>query len=133
MTTKTYKWGKFTGKAYKKPAGNGWEVGFTTGTQAIFVGNFIHAKEATAWWTLMNQNLRKFSKRYAPTPTTPTAWYRKFLSNYVYKAYYTFLEREFTKYHRGYKKAVAQDTRRFSNFQKAWAKPTHHYSSRRAA
>ncbi len=69
MTTTTYKYGKHTCKAYKKPVGKGWEVGFTFGGTQIFVGNFIHAKEANAWWSKMNAEVRKFSKRYAPRKT----------------------------------------------------------------
>ncbi len=119
MTQRNYKYGKYTCKAYKKPAGKGWEVGFTYAGQQIFVGNFIHAKEANAWWTLMNKEAHKFSKKYAAVPTAPTSWTTKFMSNYMYKSYYSFLDREFTKYQRGFTHAVKQDERRYTNFKRS--------------
>lgn len=133
MTTKTYKYGKHTCKAYKKPAGKGYEVGFTMGSHQIFVGNFIHAKEANGWWTLMNQEIKKFSKKYGPSPKAPKAWYTKFLSNYVYKCYYNYLDREFAKYNRGFAQAVKKNERHFTSMKKAWVPEPKHTPYRRAA
>jgi hypothetical protein len=132
MTSKAYKWGEFTGKAYKKTAGKGFEVGFTSKGVPIFVGNFIHAKEATTWWGMMNKELTKFGKKY-PTGSAPHAWYCKFLSNYVYKAYYAHLNREFPKHTRGYAQAVRSDERKFGHFQKIHKAVPHLTHSRRAA
>jgi len=123
MTTTTYKYGKHTCKAYKKAIGKGWEVGFYFGSKQIFVGNFIHAKEANAWWTKMNAEVRTFSKRYAlPTKASP-AFFCKFMTNYIYACYYTFLDRQFAKYNKGYAHACKQYERKFTSFKKSW--PTH--------
>jgi hypothetical protein len=128
MTTRNYKYGKHTCHAYKKPCGKGFEVGFTMGGNNVFVGNFIHAKEANAWWTMMNNEVRKFGKKYAAAPNAPLAWTCKFFSNYMYKAYYSYLDREFSKYQRGYTQAVKKDERKYSHFKKTWAhhSPTTH-------
>lgn len=126
MTTRMYKYGKHTCKAYKKPCGKGFEVGFTFGGHEVFVGNFIHAKEANAWWTLMNNEVRKFGKKYAAAPNAPVTWTTKFLSNYMYKAYYSYLDKEFTKYHRGFTQAVKKDERRYSHFKKTAPHHTGH-------
>jgi len=131
MTQKTFKYGKYPCKSYKKPAGKGYEVGFTLSGQQIFVGNFIHAKEANAWYSIMNNEMRKFTKRFAPTPKTPKAWIGKFLSNLMYKSYYTHLDRQFTKYQRGYTQAVRKEARRFTHYMNKPA-PTH-LTTRRAA
>lgn len=131
MVKKTFKYGKHTCKAYKKPVGKGWEVGLTLGTHPIFVGNFIHTKEANTWFAIMTAEVRKFTKRYSPAAKAPTAWLRKFWSNSMYKAYYTFLDRQFSKYNSTYSRAVRADERRFSNFRKAGHNI--HNSFRRAA
>lgn len=123
MTTTMYKYGKHTCKAYKKPVGKGFEVGFYFGTTQIFVGNFIHQKEANAWWTKMNMEVRKFSKRYALPKTASPAFFTKFMTNHIYKAYYTFLDREFTKYNRTYTQNCRQFERKFTSIKKNW--PTH--------
>jgi hypothetical protein len=123
MITTTYKYGKHNCKAYKKPVGNGYEVGFYFGPEQIFVGNFIHQKEANAWWTKMNMEVRKFSKRYALPKTASPAFFTKFMTNHLYKAYYTFLDREFTKYTRTYTQNCRQFERKFMRSKKNW--PTH--------
>lgn len=129
VTKKTFKYGKHTCKAYKKPVGKGWEVGFTLGTQPVFVGNFIHTKEANTWFAIMTAEIRKFTKRYSHASKAPTAWIKKFWSNSMYKSYYTYLDRQFTKYNSTYSRAVRKDERRFSSFRAT----NHHFSSRRAA
>lgn len=118
MTTRTYKYGKYSCKAYKKPCGKGWEVGFHYAGQEIFVGNFIHAREANAWWTKMNMEVRRFCKRYALPTNASTTFFCRFWSNYMYKCYYTFLDRQFTKYNSGYAHAVRKDERRFAKMRK---------------
>jgi hypothetical protein len=130
MTTRTYKYGKYSCKAYKKPCGRGYEVGMTYAGQECFVGNFIHAKEANAWWTKMNYEMRKFQKKYVSAQWAPTNFTCKFLSNTMYKAYYSYLDREFTKYHRGFSQAVKQNERRY---RKTWAHTPGTYHWRRAA
>jgi hypothetical protein len=133
MTSKTYKCGPFACKAYKKAVGKGFEVGFTMAGHPVFVGNFIHAKEANAWWAKMNMEIRKFGKKYHIGAKAPLNWYAKFMSNFLYKTYYTYLDTQFSKYHRGFKTAVRRDERRFSHMKKTYARHAHHMSSRRAA
>lgn len=118
MTTRTYKHGKFTCKAYKKAVGKGWEIGFSFAGKTIFTGNFIHQKEANAWWTKMNLEARKFLKRYTLPETASTAFFCKFMNNYMYKTYYTFLDREFSKYTRGYATAVRKNERKWTHMRK---------------
>jgi hypothetical protein len=132
MTHVTYKYGKHTCKAYKKSAGKGWEVGFTFAGHQVFVGNFIHAREANAWWTMMNKEVRKFCTKYAAAPNASTTWTSKFMSNFFYKSYYTFLDRQFTKYQRGFTQAVKKDERRYTHFKKTHPH-AHTYAFRRAA
>lgn len=134
MTTKSYKCGTYSCKAYKKQVGKGWEVGFTMAGHPVFHGNFIHAKEAAAWWTKMNMEVKKFTKKYHPGPKAPVSWYCKFMSNYIYKCYYSYLDTQFNKYHRGFKVAVKKDERKYSHFKKHWGHAHfHQMSGRRAA
>ncbi len=132
MTTTTYKYGKHTCKAYKKSAGKGWEVGFTFGGTQIFVGNFIHAKEANAWWTKMNMEVRKFSKRYALPKGASATFFCRFLGNHIYKAYYGFLDKEFTKYARTYTQTCRQMERKFNSQKRRWPTHTERTTFRRA-
>jgi hypothetical protein len=132
-TTRTYKYGKHTCKAYKKPVGKGFEVGFTFGATQIFVGNFIHAKEATAWWGMMNNEVKRFSKRYGMTAKAPVGWYSKFLSHHIYKVYYNHLDKQFSKYQKGYTKAFRRDERQYTHMKRHWPTKTMPMSFRRAA
>jgi hypothetical protein len=136
MSQRTYKYGKHTCKAYKKPAGKGFEVGITMGGHPVFVGNFIRAKECNTWWTTMNKEMFKFSKKYSAASHAPPAWTSKFLSNYMYKCYYSYLDKEFSKYNRGYAQAVRKDEQRHSVFKRNMP-PQHHafkaYTMRRSA
>jgi hypothetical protein len=132
MTTKTYKYGKHTCKAYKKACGKGWEVGFMFAGHEVFVGNFIHAKEANAWWGMMNAEVQKWGKKYVAAPRASMTWTKKFLSNCIYKAYYSYLDREFSKYQRGFAQAVKKDERRYSRIKKVHAHHAPHYTFRAA-
>jgi len=127
MTTKYYKYGKYSCKAYKKACGKGWEVGFTFAGHQVFVGNFIHTKEANAWWGMMNREVQKFGKKHAVAPHAPVSWTCKFMANYIYKCYYSYLDREFSKYQRGFTQAVKKDERRYMNFRKNHDDVVHYY------
>lgn len=133
MTTTTYSYGKYTCKAYKKPCGKGWEVGFYFGSKQIFVGNFIHAKEANAWWTKMNMEVRKFSKRYALPKNASPAFFIKFMTNHIYKNYYSFLDREFSKYNRNFAQAWKKSERKFTTMKKRWPTATPRATFRKTA
>ena len=124
MTQRYYTYGKYSCKAYKKVCGKGYEVGFTLGGNQIFVGNFIHAKEASAWWTMMNKEMHNFSRKYAAAPNAPVTWTCKFMSNYMYKCYYAYLDREFSKYQLGFTQAEGKKELRYSHFKKTHPEPT---------
>jgi hypothetical protein len=133
MTSRTYKFGKHVCKAYKKPVGKGWEVGFSFAGKPVFTGNFLHAKEANAWWTKMNQEMRSFFGRYALPPKGPKAFYGRFITNHLYNSYYNFLDRQFTKYQKGFTQALKKDQRHYTHMRKTQAKTWQHMPSRRAA
>ncbi len=120
MKTKTYKNGKFTFRTYQKSAGNGHECGVVFGGKTIFVGNFIHTKEANQWWTLMNKEIRSFGKKYWVTKTAPVSWYKNFLAHHLYKKYYAYLNKAFNSYNRDFNKKFNQSVRKYSQLKKKW-------------
>lgn len=129
-TSRTYKYGKYTCKAYKKAVGHGFEVGFTFGGKTIFVGNFIHTKECNAWWTKMNTECTRFLRRYTLPSQSSTAFFTKFMGNYLYKCYYAWLDTQFTKHNRVFTQALRKDVRKYTNMSKhtthntTWNRPT---------
>ena len=120
MKTKTYRSKGVSGKTYLKPCGNGFEVGFMVNGNAVFVGNFIHTKEANLWWSLLNREIRQFSRKYSVGRTFPLSWYKHFISNHLYKTYYSFLDRIFTRYNRDFERAVSKDVRKYQQIKKKW-------------
>lgn len=124
MKTKFYNYGPHKCKAYFKAVGKGWEVGFHFGSKQIFVGNFLHRKEANAWWTKMNTEFKNFSKKYLLTDNTPVTFYSKFLSNHFYKTYYKYLDSQFATYERTFNKAVVTDLKKYKKMkaERAWKK-----------
>lgn len=115
---KTYKFGDLTFKAYCKPAGHGWEVGFTYCGKPVFVGNFVHSHEAKQWWSKMCHHMTYFCKHHDYVPTASPTWYCKYFGNYMYKAYYTWLDKCFTKYTRTYTNATKNDYKKYKHFEK---------------
>lgn len=120
MKNTYYKFGKYNCHAYIKSVGHGYEVGFKFGATSVFVGNFIHQKEATKWWNCMNKEMKTFTARYNVGTPASVAWYTKSFSNHLYKTYYTFLDREFTKYHREFDKACKQDVKTYNLHKSKW-------------
>jgi hypothetical protein len=121
MKNVTYWYGDYKCTAYSKTVGHGYEVGFYFGKTQVFVGNFIHKKEATKWWGIMTKELTKFTKRYSFAETASSVtWYTKFFSHHLYKAYYSFLDTEFAKYQRTFTKAVNADARKYKTVSKKW-------------
>lgn len=120
MKTKTYRSGKTSFRAYLKDCGNGFEVGFVSGTKVIFVGNFIHAFEANRWFTIMNTEIRSFCQRFKVGPSCPKTWFTNFLSDSLYKKYYTFLHRVLVTHNRKYTTAVNRDVKKYQRLNRNW-------------
>lgn len=118
MKTKSYKYGKHTLKAYSKKAGEGWEVGFFFDKRRIFVGNFIHTAEATEWWKVMNEEVRRFTHKHHYAPRVPKAFYSKFFSNHMYNTYYGYLDKAFSIYATTYGREYKQQLKRYEEFKK---------------
>ncbi len=118
--TKVYRYGKWNFKAYQKTVGNGYEIGLLFNNKPIFVGNFIHAGEATKWWNQLNKEVRGFTTRFWATRTTSAKWYGKFFSNHLYRTYYSFLDRLFIKYNTTYNKAFNKNVKKYFKYRKNW-------------
>lgn len=118
MKTKTYRWGTIPCRSYFKPAANGFEVGFIFDKKPCFVGNFVRREEAQKWFTQMNKELAHFGRKYWVGPTVPKVWYCKFITNHLYKTYYTFVDRLCTHHNRKYARAVTQDMRRYRQLKR---------------
>jgi hypothetical protein len=131
MRTKTFRYGIWYFKAYRKTVGHGYEVGLTHNQKPIFVGNFIHSREADRWWTEMTGGTTHFLNRFWPSGTTSRTWYCTFLSNYLYKTYYTFLDRLFTGYNRNYGRAFTTNCKQYRTLTKRHT--TEHTTYTRAA
>ncbi|MBI4403049.1 MAG: hypothetical protein HY537_02740 [Deltaproteobacteria bacterium] len=120
MKTTNYRNGNCRCRTYLKQYGYGWEVGFLYGTTPIFVGNFIHRWEATCWYTMMNRELRTFTRKYKVARTCPQKWYTHFLRSHLYKKYYDFLDKAFRQYTRAYDRAVAKDLKTYRKLSRCW-------------
>lgn len=120
MKQKLYKHGKDKFKAYFKQAGYGWEVGLKHGTKQVFVGNFIHKKEASAWYATMNKEIATFSKKYWVGPKFSKDWYGKFFANHLYTTYYKFVDKVLTTHHKTSAKALTKDVKKYRELKKKW-------------
>ena len=132
MKTRNFKHGKKIYRSYLKPVGKGYEVGFVFSGTPLFVGNFVHAKEANAWYTQMNQQIAQFTKKYWITPNAPRAFYNKFMTQHLYKIYYAFLDKHFAKYTRTYSREFNKNERKYKRLRKNW-RPKDQLPLRRAA
>ncbi len=120
MTTKSYKMGKGFFKAYFKNVGEGFEVGLHFNRKPIFVGNFMHKKEALRWWGLMNREISQFTKRYWVSTEANFTWYTKFFSNHLYTQYYAQLDKWFNTYSTTFKRAFNKELKKYNRFRKNW-------------
>lgn len=134
MKNKQYKYGPHKCRAYMKSVGKGYEVGFYFGSNPIFVGNFLHKKEANAWWTKMNTEIKTFSSKFGLTPKAPVAFYKKFFSNHLYQVYYKYLDKQFSQYTRQYDRVCKTSEKQYKKIklQKSWTKKDH-YTLKKAA
>ena len=122
MKTKTYKHGKHSLKIYQKSVGHGWEVGLKTGSKTLFVGNFVHSKEATQWFATLNKEIPTFANHYWVGPKCSFDWYSKFLANHIGQKYYGFVNKILSKHQRDFDKAFKKDERKYKTLRKAWDK-----------
>ncbi|MGE3974200.1 MAG: hypothetical protein AB7F59_06715 [Bdellovibrionales bacterium] len=122
MKTKSYRYGKFAFKAYHRNVGQGFEVGLYFNRKPIFVGNFIHKKEALRWWGQMNREIKSFTKKYWVTSNTNFEWYKKFFGNHLYKSYYSYLDKLFNKYNTTFHKAFSRDVKKYNRMKKSFHK-----------
>ena len=125
--SKTYQYGDFSFKTYCKPVGQGWEVSLYCFGKPYFVGNFIHKKEAYAWWKTFNKEITSFAKTYWCSNETPQQWYCHFMTNHLYKKYYAFLDKLFSQYNKTYKTAVFKDVKKYKQMKKTWEPSEKYY------
>lgn len=118
--SKAYRYGKHFGRTYFKNAGGGWECGFVFDSRVVFIGNFIHSREAQLWFALMNREVRNFSRKYAVGQRCSAIWYAHFLRNHLYKCYYGFLDRLFARYRGDYQRAFTRDLRQYQRLRRDW-------------
>jgi hypothetical protein len=119
--SKTYRYGKTICKANLKTVGLGWEVSFYFDGKPLFVGNFVHANEASKWWGFMNKELTAFSRKYTTGYKFPVTWFSHFLKNHLYTQYYGWLDKVFVAHQKSYGKAFLKDFRKFKATKKNYA------------
>jgi hypothetical protein len=120
MKTKNFRNGKYACKSYLKPAGRGYEVGFTLGGAPLFVGNFIHSSEANQWYSRMNQEIKSFSKKHPVGKTYPKTWFSHFLKSHLYKNYYSFLDKTFTRHEKSFTREFKKNQRKYKKLKSKW-------------
>ncbi|HEX7672976.1 MAG TPA: hypothetical protein VF412_02325 [Bdellovibrio sp.] len=119
---KNYSYYGYTFKAYYKPAGHGYEVGFTFEGKPLFVGNFVHKTEAMEWWKCFNQEIPYFFDKYEFPYKGPHQYMTKFFTNYMYTEYYAWLDKKFAKYNKEYAKAWKHNEKHYKKMQPVWKK-----------
>lgn len=114
--TKPYHFGDLKFETYFRPAGFGWECGVKCEGKPVFVGNFVHKPEATMWYKEMNKHMTQFCHKYEFMDNAPTTWYPKFVSHYMYKNYYNFLDKVFVGHTRTYTRHLNVDVKKYKNY-----------------
>ncbi len=120
MKSKFLKHGPNRFKAYLKPVGKGYEVGFCHGAKALFVGNFVNAQEAQTWFYMMEREFTRFSKKYWGHAEKANAFYYKFITNNLYKHYYDYLDKCFGKYTKNFHREFNRDVKVYNKMKKHW-------------
>ncbi|MGZ3775785.1 MAG: hypothetical protein ACXVCY_13135 [Pseudobdellovibrionaceae bacterium] len=127
--TKNFNYCGYNFKTYCNPVGHGWEVGLKFENKPLFVGNFVHKKEALEWWKHFNQQVPYFFNKYEFPFKGPHQYMTKFLTNFLYTDYYAWLDKKFAKYNKEYAKASKNDEKYYKKMQPVWKK----YSERKSA
>lgn len=107
-------------KSTWKKAGLGYEVAFTFKGKPLFLGNFVHKKEATEWYRLMNTEITEFSKKYTFGPDFPVSFFKKFIGNHLYVTYYSFLDKKISTYKAEYKKTLSEHKKDYTHIKREW-------------
>lgn len=118
--TKDYNYYGYNFKAYYMNAGHGYEVGFTFEGKPLFVGNFVHKKEAMEWWKNFNNEIVYFFGKYEFPVKGPHQYMTKFFTNYIYTEYYAWLDKKFAKYNKEYAKAWKHDEKHYKKMKPNW-------------
>ncbi len=118
--TKDYNYYGYNFKAYYMNAGHGYEVGFTFEGKPLFVGNFVHKKEAMEWWKNFNNEIVYFFGKYEFPVKGPHQYMTKFFTNYIYTEYYAWLDKKFAKYNKEYAKAWKHDEKNYKKMKPNW-------------
>lgn len=120
MKIRTYKNHKNTYKSYIKPIGKGFEVGFFSGGKTLFVGNFVHLWEANHWYSIMNREIKTFSKKFKVGKTFPATFFNNFIGHHLYERYYRFVNTCINTHTRLYKKQTNTFTKKYYRIKKQW-------------
>ena len=120
MKNKKYKNGKTSFSAYMKPIGRSFECAVLSGGKVLFIGNFTKSSEANAWWSLMNREIRGFSKRYKVGTSYPATWFKKFLASHLNDKYFTFVNRHVARHHRSAHSELNRNVRKYKKLNRAW-------------
>ncbi len=120
MKSKFIKHGNNRFKSYLKPVGKGYEVGFCHGSKQLFIGNFINMQEAQTWYSMMEKEFHRFSKKYWAHPMKANAFYFKFITNNLYKHYYDYLDKCFGKYTKNYHREFSHNVKVYNRMKKHW-------------
>ena len=127
MKNKSYKFGPNSFKAYQKKVGKSYEIGIISKGRPIFLGNFVMAKEANAFWSLMNKQIAGFGKKYKLSTKNPPAWYSTFLANHVSGHYYNFVTKQIPRHHREANKVFKGQKRKWEQHKKKAGSTAKHF------
>lgn len=116
--SKYYQFGDINFKCYFTKAGHGYEVGFNHGNKTYFVGNFVHEWEAKKWWQQMNKEVSSFCKHHEFVPSASSVWYCKYLESSLYKSYYKWLDKCFSKYSKEYSAATNKYSKKYKSYER---------------
>mgnify|MGYP003572928010 CR=1 FL=1 len=121
MKTRNYRNGNSTCKTYQKPAGRGWEVGFLYGTKPLFVGNFVHSREANEFYSIMKREVGKFAKRYKVGKTYSQSWFKAFIGAHLHKYYYAYVNKQIRKHYTWANQTYGKNLRTYKRISRRWA------------